>query len=183
MIKTVLSIRTATTAACLFFKTKMGLASDQWLTSICYFYAIIQAAATGADCIASISSLVYNLSKPVNISTGEKKSKHFHLSDDARPYRATKGLHDMYTRTFMLFHKWELVLLSSAAEMLLGRTSINQRVFKEGIIIGDLKRSFSPLIDSSVEVVPGRQFPARLLSTVDINVAVRSQRWHSETAE
>lgn len=88
----------------------------------------------------------------------------------------------MYTRTFMLFHKWELVL-RSAAEMLLGRTSINQRVFKEGIIIGDLKRSFSPLIDSSVEVVPGRQFPARLLSTVDINVAVRSQRWHSETAE
>lgn len=118
-----------------------------------------------------------------NISTGEKKSKQFHLSDDARPYRATKGLHDMYTRTFMLFHKWELVLLSSAAEMLLGRTSINQRVFKEGIIIGDLKRSFSPLIDSSVEVVPGRQFPARLLSTVDINVTVRSQRWHSETAE
>lgn len=118
-----------------------------------------------------------------NISTGEKKSKQFHLSDDARPYRATKGLHDMYTRTFMLFHKWELVLLSSAAEMLLGRTSINQRVFKEGIIIGDLKRSFSPLIDSSVEVVPSQQFPAWLLSTVDINVAVRSQRWHSETAK
>ncbi len=79
----------------------------------------------------------------------------------------------MHTHTFTLFHKCELVLLSSAAEMLLGRTSINQRVFSEGVIIGDLKRSSSSLIDCSLEVGPGRQFPGRLLSIVDINVAVR----------
>lgn len=72
------------------------------------------------------------------------------------------GLHSVYTRTLVLFHKGELVLLSGDAEMLLRRPGINQRVFREGIIIGDPNRSFSSLIDSSSEVGPGRPFPGQL---------------------
>lgn len=87
----------------------------------------------------------------------------------------------MYTHTVMLFYKCELVQVSSTAEKLLGWTNINQRLFKEGIIIGDLKRSFSPLIESILEVGPGRQFAAWLLSMVDVNVIVRLHRMHSKT--
>lgn len=78
------------------------------------------------------------------------------------------GLHSVYTRTLVLFHKGELVLLSGDAEMLLRRPGINRRVFREGIIIGDLNRSFSSLIDSSSEVGPGRPFPGRLPSILTL---------------
>lgn len=78
------------------------------------------------------------------------------------------GLHSVYTRTPVLFHKGELVLLSGDAEMLLRRPGINRRVFREGIIIGDLNRSFSSLIDSSSEVGPGRPFPGRLPSILTL---------------
>lgn len=75
--------------------------------------------------------------------------------------RAVRHAHKhTHTHTLMLLHKCELVLLSSTAEMLLGRPSTNQRVFSEGVIIGDLKRSSSPLIDSSLEVRPLDSFPA-----------------------
>lgn len=45
--------------------------------------------------------------------------------------------------------------------------------FSERQIIGDLKRSSSSLIDSSLEAGPCRQFPCRVLSIVDINVALK----------
>ena len=115
---------------------------------------MIHAAAAGASCNAITLSLVYNIETcQENISTGEKQSAKC-VCCDVSPHRATEGLCDMYTHLFTLSYECELVLLSSTATMLLGRTSINQRVFSERIIIGDLKRSSSPLIDSSLEVAP-----------------------------
>lgn len=85
-----------------------------------------------------------------------------------------------HMNTHSPFYECELVLLSSTAKMLLRQTSINQRVFSERIIIGDLKRSSSSLIDSSLEVAPSRHIPSWLLLIVDIKVAMRLQRCHLE---
>ncbi len=152
-------------------KERLCLATDQWWTSACYCFAVILAAAAGADCSEIMLSFVDNIESCQENKTGEKESVEANsficVCWDACPSCVTKWLFNMYTdvHTGSLVNV-NYVYFANPAEMLLGQASTSQRVFSREIVIGDLKRSSCPLIDSNFTEGPGRQFSSWLLSIV-----------------